>query len=157
MRTALRVLQLLCFALLSKLWDHQKENPQPLPPEHSAALSPFFRDTFEHNIERYLQLLQTLLDIFRQQQVDFPLPELAPFAQGLQTGDAFQSACNAMQRLWEALEKSNHSLTNCHEAERQLCAILEATIFLARYKMVSIKSIDYLEMRGNPPRYLHRY
>lgn len=157
-RTALKVLQLLCFALLSKLWDHLKENKaRPLPPEQVAALSPFFRDTFEHNIERYGLLLQTLLDIFRQQPIDFPLPELATFAQGLQTDDAFQTACKATQRLWEALEKSNHSLTNCHEAELQLCKILEATIFLARYKMVSIKSIDYHEMRGTSPRYLHRY
>lgn len=155
--TALKVLQLLCYVLVSKLWDHAKDKPPALSPEQAALLKAFFQDAFEHDIQGYLQLLQALLAIYRENGLELPIPEMEPFAAALREDQRFAGACSALQNLWTAWNNSNHSLSQCYEAETLLIDILEATLFFARYKMVSIKSIDYDEMRGNPPRYLHRY
>lgn len=155
--TARRALQLLCFALLSKLWDHQKENYHALSEEQHDCILNFFEDEFELDIQGYVDLLKTLFSFFSQRHLSFPLAELQDFAPYLQTESPFLKACWKLQQANALLDRPQAQPSDCFMAERQLVCILAALNFLADYKMVSIKSISYEEMRNSPPHYLHNY
>ncbi len=55
------------------------------------------------------------------------------------------------------MDTSSYAIEDCIEAESNLTAVLETLKFLVNYKMVSIKSIGYLEMRNSQPHYLYNY
>jgi len=55
------------------------------------------------------------------------------------------------------LDQRDFDKLSCYQAEQQLTTVLEQLVFLANYRMVSIKSIVYDEMRNQAPRYLHSY
>lgn len=155
--TTKRALQLLCFALVSEVWNRKKEQPYEFSKDQQNELKHFFEDEFEMNIEGYLHLLNHLFDIFTFHQLNFPIPELARFDENLQAGSTFVNACNGLQAINDKLDRATFTLLDCFEAENQLTSVLVTLIFLADYKMVSIKNIGYDEMRNNPPRFLHYY
>lgn len=155
--TAKRALQLLCFALISKLWDYKKERPYILSPAQTVTFTNFFDDEFELDINGYLKLLNNLVDAYADNKLDFPIPELNDFNPSLQTGSEFVVACAKLQSVGRLLDKSSFTVNDCTEAETQLTTVLTALNFLANYKMVSIKSIGYYETRNSKPHYLYNY
>jgi hypothetical protein len=74
--TSKRALQLISFALMSRLWDYQKEKKNELSDSQVKRLQSFFEDQFESDILGYLELLRTLCTIFSDKKLEFPLPEL---------------------------------------------------------------------------------
>jgi hypothetical protein len=155
--TVKRALQLLCFALISKLWDYKKEKNYTLSAEQTETCKNFFNDEFELDISGFINLLKTLIDVFTDNNLDFPIPELNGFKQALQPESNFLVACSKLQAIEGLLDKSSYTELDCSEAERQLTTVLETLKFLANYKMVSIKSIGYFEMRNSKPHYLYNY
>lgn len=155
--TAKRALQLLCFALLSKLWDQQKKQLILLNGAEQQNLQRFFEDEFEPNIQGYVSLLESLWNIFHQHQLEFPLEELTNFTTQLQADSDLRKACDRLQQLQLRLDKSQLSEADCFTAERQLSYLLRSLAFLADYKMVSMKSVAYDAMRNADPHYLHHY
>lgn len=85
------------------------------------------------------------------------MSELTAFGESLQPESAFLKACEKLHAINELLDKAKFTLLDCFEAETQLTTVLTTLIFFTHYKMVSIKSIAYDEMRNSPPRYLHSY
>lgn len=155
--TAKRALQLLCFALISKLWDYKKEKNYTLSSAQTVTCKNFFDDEFESDINGCINLLKTLTDIFTDNHLDLPIPELNEFKLSLQTESDFIKACMQLQSINRLLDKSVYTIADCSAAESQLTTVLEALKFLANYKMVSIKSIGYFEMRNSKPHYLYNY
>lgn len=155
--TGKRALQLLCFAMVSRFWDHQKIGNYNLSTEQSTVLQRFFEDSFEQDLKGYLQLLTVLYQLFEQYDLEFPMTELKDFKPQLAAQSDFINACEKLQDLERLVDKSQFQLTDCYTAERQLTTMLISLNFLANYRMVSIKSIAYDEMRNRPPRYLHTY
>ncbi|MEO6330099.1 MAG: hypothetical protein ABIO55_14280, partial [Ginsengibacter sp.] len=155
--TAKRALQLLCFALISKLWDYKKDKNFTLSPAQAETCKNFFDDEFELDINAFVNLLKTLTDVFTENNLDFPISELNEFKLSLQTESSFMKACAHLQSINKLLDKSSYTIDDCSEAESQLTTVLEALKFLANYKMVSIKSIGYFEMRNSKPHYLYNY
>ncbi|MEO8962920.1 MAG: hypothetical protein ABI325_13625 [Ginsengibacter sp.] len=155
--TAKRALQLLCFALISKLWDDKKDNPFTLSPEQTATCTNFFEDEFEWEINGFKDLLKTLLDIFTANNLALPITGLKDFEEQLQAGSSFMEALDKLQALGDLSNKSSFSPQDCSDAEEHLATILAALNFLAGYKMMSIKSIGYTEMRNTQPHYLYNY
>jgi hypothetical protein len=155
--TAQRALKLLSFALLSQLWDRQKGKAVTLSGEQQQSLRAFFEDEFGLDITGNLQLLSALMHIFREHQIDWPMPELESLLPQLEPESGFTASCNRLKELSVALDKNQFTLADCFAAERQLAYLLEKLAFLAAYRMVSIKNITYNEMRNAPPRYLHSY
>jgi hypothetical protein len=157
--TLKRALQLLCFAMLSRLWDCKKSSPGKygLNENQRAACRRFFDDQFGADLEEYVRLLKILLDIFEDHMLDLPIAELNDLKINLSEESDFMKACTSMQALSQLFERSAYTLVDCYEAEKQLVVALESLKFLANYKMVSIRNIDYYEMRDNPPRFLHNY
>lgn len=155
---AKRVLQLLCFSLLSKLWDFKKDMEISLLPEQSDALTIFFNE-FEQDMTGLIHLFKNLYQIFVDNNLEYPLLELKDFANNLQDESPFLSACVQLQSFPSLLSKFSYkiTLTDCVETEMALATLLETVSFLVNYKMMSIKSIGYYEMRNRKPHYLYNY
>ena len=155
--TSKRALQLLCFALISKLWDYKKDNNYTLSPDQATTCKNFFDDEFELDINGFTNLLKTLIDVFTGNKLEFPIPELDEFKVIFDAQRHFVMACTQLQAIDKLLDKSSFTIADCSEAENNLTTVLETLKFLANYKMVSIKSIGYLEMRNSKPHYLYNY
>lgn len=151
-------LDLLNFALIAHLWDKQTPQTPPLNSTHQDVLRNFLTSEFELSIAQRLTLFETLLGIFEENKTTLPLPELAGFLQEhLDENSPFRRAILAMQALQERLENVRDTSLDCAEAERHLAAMYVPLAFLVRYKMASIKFINYQQTKQSEPRYLHRY
>lgn len=155
--TSKRALQLLCFALISKLWDHKKVRNYSLSPEQTITCTNFFEDDFELDINGFANLLKTLIEVFADNNLDFPILELNEFKLAFDTQSDFVIACAQLQAIEDKLLDKSFTIADCVDAESNLTTVLETLKFLANYKMVSIKSIGYFEMRNSKPHYLHNY
>lgn len=157
MLTAQRALKLLSFALLSRLWDEQKNANIAFKDSEREALQQFFSENFGLDILGSLQLLRDLMYIFRDHKIAWPLPELEALLPQLGPESEFTASCRRLKELSTTHGNHQFSLADCFAAERQLTYLLEKMAFLGAYRMVSIKNITYNEMRNAPPRYLHSY
>jgi hypothetical protein len=155
--TAQRALKLINFALLSRLWDQQKDKAVELTEGQRQPLKAFFDDEFGMDIMGTLHLLINLANIFEAHKLEWPISDLERLLPFLNTGSDLAKTCERLQQLGVALDKNQFTLADCFAAERQLTYLLEKLAFLAAYRMVSIKNITYNEMRNSPPRYLHSY
>ena len=156
--TAKRALQLICYALLSKLWDHQLDNNGKLTQAQTNALVKFFKNAAEEHINGFADLLKTLLDVFSENNLDLPILQLKELMQGLQPGSDFREACAGLHAVSELLNKSSYNVKDCSEAEKNLSIVLGNLNCLAEYKMISIKDIDYSQQRNDKEGvYLHNY
>lgn len=147
-----RAVQLLCFVLLSKLWDAKKEPGLQFTPEEEALVRNFFDDEFEWGIDGFASLLQTLVQIFRSNGLPFPLPELEALQPQLRPDGEFLTACSQLSAITANPEASGG---DCLRAEGMLTTVLEALSFLVNYGMVSIRAIGYFETRNRKPYYLY--
>ena len=127
--TARRVLQLLSFALLSRLWDLHKEGKAGLAEAEQQKLQLFFDDQFGLDIAGYLDLLTALLGIFSNNNLELPISELQDIHSLLAEENDFASACERLKQLDAAVDKAQFQLSDCFVAERQLALILEKTSF----------------------------
>jgi len=152
-------LDLVCFALISKLWDAQKQKPRHLSDAQKEVLTRRFDDGFGSSIGEQLQLLRVLFEVFSRAEngLTLPLPELEGAAEWLQEGSDFHQTCQGLQSLHEKLDRSQFDLLDCHEAGTKLAAFFKYFHFLVNYHMASIKSISFEQIRNANPRYLHRY
>lgn len=151
-------LDLLNFTLLAHLWDSRNETTPPLDIAHQNILDNFLTSGFELSITQRLTLLETLLQIFEVAKVELPLSELEGFLDtNLQQDSSFRKAILAMQVLQERMDNGQDTPFDCAEAEAQLAAMYVPLAFLVRYKMASIKFINYQQSKQSEPRYLHRY
>ena len=156
--TAKRGLQLICYALISKLWDHQLNNNVKLSQAGTNALVKFFKNAAEESITGFADLLKALIDIFSENNLDLPFPQLKELQPNLQAGSSFMDACTKLLAVSDLLKNSSYTANDCSEAEKNLTVILENLNFLAEYKMISIKDIDYNQQRNDKEGlYLHNY
>ncbi|TAE57687.1 MAG: CHAT domain-containing protein [Bacteroidetes bacterium] len=155
---AARSLDLLCFALISALWDAIAQQPRTLSAAQQARISRRLDENFEPSLPDQLDLLRTLHEIFSQPEngLTVPIPELAALGV-LAEGSDFQQTIRHLHALNEKLDKSQYDLLDCFEAENQLATLLGALSFLVSYRMASIKHIGYNQTRHADPGYLHRY
>lgn len=152
-----RALQLLCFTLISKLWDYKKDKNFTLSPEQATTCKNFFDDEFEWDIKGFTSLLKTLTDVFTDNGLDLPIPELNECKPSLDNGSNFTIACDKLHVIDKLLDTSSYTIADCIDAENNLTTVLETFKFLVNYKMVSIKSIGYFETRNSKPHYLYMY
>jgi len=156
--TAKRALQLICYALISKLWDHQQNNNVKLSQAQTNTLVKFFKNAAEESLNGFADLLKTLIDIFSENNLDLPFPQLKELRPNLQAGSSFVDACANLLSVSDLLKNSSYTVNNCIEAEKDVTVVLESLSFLAEYKMISIKDIDYDQQRNDKEGlYLHNY
>ena len=153
-----KALQLIYYSLLSKLWDNQQSKNFALLPEQANMLIKFFKNAAEESLIGFADLLKTLTDIFSDNNMDHPFPQLKDWQPNLQAGSNFMEACAKLSTVGELLKDSFLTVSVCLEAEKNLAVVLENLNFLAEYKMISIKDIDYNQQRNDKEGlYLHNY
>ncbi|GGH18001.1 hypothetical protein [Mucilaginibacter phyllosphaerae] len=150
--TALRAIQLLCFAMLSKLWD-EKSKGYLYEAAQVDLVRRFFNTPVEMPLAGYKKLLLTLLAMFDEKQLDYPMIELKNFMVNMQPGSAFITACDSLN----AMSRSAYSEEDCKEAENSLTVMLEHLSFLTNYTMESIKNVEYFGLRNIKQYYVHNY
>ena len=153
--TAARTLQLLCFAFISKLWDSKKDNNFVLSRDQLNNLDNFFNCEVELNMKDYVELLETLANIFDAQKISYPFTE---FTKGcLDDNNNFSIACKNLETIKSKLDSGQITYTTAFETENELTNFLSCVSFLANYKMVSVKDITYNDIRNEEVQYLHSY
>lgn len=152
-------LDLLGFALLSRLWDEQGKEAIDLPERVRYFVSHRldYDSTSELNLRHRLELLASLCGYFRQRGLDLPLPELGDLLPQLKPGSVLWTSVEAMLTSEAKLRQEQYDLLTCYEAEQQLATFLEHFAFLCCYRMASIHEIGYREIRNSAPRFVHRY
>jgi len=156
--TAQRLLQVLSFSLLSALWDvkKQQENKPALSEALAKSITRFFDNIYEHKLTEDWELIALLLELFATDDLakHHPLPE----AKALHQDPAFADAVQQLQDLRDKIENQKTSpRLACYVAESLLATLLERMVFFANYKMLSMKSVVYLEIRNDDPAYLHGF
>lgn len=156
--TAKRSLQLICYAMLSTLWDHQVAKKMNFSRPQQEVLVKFFRNAVEEDILAFAELLRHLLEIFSENKLSFLISESMELLSVLQEGGEFLAACEKLNALTPVLKSGAFQLSDCQDAEKNLASILEKLSFLAEYRMISINEIDYNQQRNDQEGlYLHNY
>lgn len=156
--SAKRVLQLICYALISKLWDHQVNTNCKFSKAQANAFVKFFKNATEESITGFADLLKTLIESFSENNLDLPFLPLKELQPNLQPGGDFIQACKNLNAVSDQVKNSSYTANDCSEAEKNLAFVLEKLNFLAEYKMISIKDIDYNQQRNDKQGiYMHNY
>ena len=148
-------LQLINYLFISQLWDEKIKNKNI--DTDKVEIRNFFCSNRPPKLTELRSLLQTLLEIFRNNQLSYPINEndLGDINEFIQSESKFNSACAELERL-EALGSGNemYGLGHCHTAEISLTAILAGFKFFTIYQLVTLKKIEYEEARHHAARYI---
>lgn len=150
-----RTLQLICFSFISSLWDQLENNKIQLTEGKPGSLTNFFNSQTELDISEYAQLFVALVALFQQHQVEYPFSEIKNKENEFREGGSFMEACKKMN---DYAVRTNNNLPSIGEIENGLTNFLVSLNFLAAYKMISVKGIEYDVVRNNKSsQYLHSY
>ena len=153
--TGKRTIQLLCFTLISDLWNKKKEHNFTIN-EHGIELyKTLFESWIELSILEYSKIIECLLSTYTENHISFPFKELITINEQLLSGSKYSDAIIELNKLSETPDLQKYSINNCDIAEKQLTNLLCTLGFFAGYKMVSIKNINYEEVRHDRPKYLY--
>lgn len=156
--TAKRGLQLICYALISSLWDHQLVRKANFSGPQKDALIKFFRNAAEEDVLAFSELLKNLLELYSDNKLDFLISESLNLLPELKDGSEFQLACKKLNEIPQLISGSTFKLNDCLEAEKSISVVLEHLSFLAEYRMISINEIDFNQQRNDEEGlYLHNY
>jgi hypothetical protein len=156
--TAKRSLQLICYSLISTLWDHQLAGKVKFSPTQSDALVKFFRNAAEDDLLGFAALLKNLVEVYASNDLDFLISEAKGLLPKLAAGNELFQACEQLNEIPELVKGSDFQLDDCLAAETNLTTVLVNLAFLAEYRMISINEIDYNQQRyDSEGLYLHNY
>jgi len=150
-------IELICFIMLSQLWDEKVRNPKlKITEEEHVVFHSFFSIT-ESNYKtyNYYTLLIAIQAIFKANYLtpyineignfDFENPDLlAPvkYMQELKTVNIRRIPPAELERL-------------CIEAEENFCSVLGKFLFVVKYKFVMVKNIELIKERHEDVKYKH--
>ncbi|MCP4157957.1 MAG: hypothetical protein GY757_60170, partial [bacterium] len=159
------VIQLLCFIMLSQLWDEKRENPGIFIDDDSLNhLDRFFaRDSEKDNSYKYGTLLRTITRIFKANDIQYFVEGLKNIGEPFLKRDEFFEAHLVMEEIkQEVNQDSDENNTgpgnienSCNTAGTQLAIILKKLLLLFDYKFTSVKNIEVKKSRHEVPQYSH--
>ena len=158
---AQRSFDLICFAMLSELWEVKNNKSLQFNAQQMKVLTSYFDNSLEIGICEQFELLRVLHEIFSENELHFPILELGNqvdkvenFSRQMQKDSQLYQVCQFFRGL---NKKKQIDLLDSYEAETQLAVFFKFFHFLTNYRMASIKSIGYRQIRNDEPHYLHRY
>jgi hypothetical protein len=149
-----RTLDLVIFSFLSQLWDDVCNKKITLSAENS--LNGYF--TMNMNRNEQFVLLRRLINIYKEHKSDNPLlliPEILKISDYFNENGKLHFCCIELEKL--AIDTPNPNILDCHDAEKKLTDFLKCFNFLVNYKAVSMKKIEYLNIKKIEDGYLHHY
>lgn len=151
-----RTLQLLCFSFISKFWDLSKEKKYDLKPEQKVQFNRFFHENIDQNILFYANFFKTLLTLFHENGLDYPIAEAKSLEADFYGENIFLNTCKSID-VYRAQYAKDQILPPMDEFEETFTSFLISVKFLVNYKMVSVKSIGYEAVRNRDAQFVHAY
>lgn len=153
------------FVAIATLWDAvsgtNDKKLKAIPAEEKKRIDTFLNlPSGKRKAEHFLPLLDGILSLLASEKVPCLMEELPAqknlFQAESPVAKAVESLSNIKQKGDPAALDAAQVNFDCIEAEKQLATLLEPFGFLARYKMISVKSIDVFKNRSNPvAAYIH--
>ena len=156
------LMELLSFIVMAQLWDvkfEQKEEWKSLAMSE-AAIADFFDPQKPGIVGRRMPFFLHLHSLLQAQNADFFITELLDFgtaltAEPLAEAVAFMDALEAQLAMPDVKIGADELPQFCLAAEDHLGKTLSAAAFLAKYKLLTVKNIDFVKTRHAPPQYRH--
>lgn len=155
-------MELLCYAMLSQFWNVKSSNQKlQISTNHLVDFHSFFAlNAAAYPSYNHVKLIRMIIAVFRENQVPHFIQEIAALETSFRDKDAFYDAHCFMEEmkraLFEKAVRANEIEKFCLKAEMQLSVIFKKLIFLIKYKLTTIKSINIIKKRNKTPRYIHR-
>lgn len=150
-------LDLINFALISKLWDKRKKQNFSLNENQTQLLKGFFENSFEADLMPKLEILKEIYQIFESQKLPLPFAEWEVLKECLASQTTLNQTCQKLQKIQTHFENLTFDEYLCEESENLLTDFLANFTFLVKYKMASIKQIAYKHARNSQPNFVHHY
>ena len=152
--------QFLSFILMSQLWDEKiKIGNLEMTKDQLEELMEFFAlEKEQQPIYDYAQLIRTIGNIFVQNQIQPFLEEFNTFWRGFNNDGDFFYAYQFLEELKSVLQgtiSADEIESFCVQAEDQLCEVFKAISFIAKYPLVSIKTIELEKRTFRAPVFKH--
>lgn len=157
------LIELVSFSMMAQLWDVCMQNQDMKAFEGSKTLlKQFFGLSFEEkSTYNFHPLIRQLHQLFSSNKVASFIEELDQeedlFIEGSDAYQASQFFEAIKQKLKENKIDEGEAIELCIPAEEKLAGILSALHFIAKYKLISVRSIDILNYRHlKEPFYAHK-
>ncbi len=176
------MVDLLTFIMLSQLWDvYEKRKPKeeskdskeisPPPLLINDNLKEMIKDFFlQEAIERQghdaIPLIAAIRELFIEQNVNFFVDEIIQLKELIDDANGeFFKAYIYLKDIKNKYKDINNISANfgeneikkdCAETENQLCSIFKELGFCAKYKFATIKDINIVKKKNEPPIFKHK-
>ncbi|MCB0632212.1 MAG: CHAT domain-containing protein, partial [Lewinella sp.] len=152
--------QMLAYTLLSQLWDELHKKKDLVIPEDQHVLIRNFLNMGGDAVELYdyIQLIRALADVFESLDIPYFIREFDELRTAFYQDEELQKAYLFLEEMRAELQgtvAADEVESFCVQAEDNLCQIFRYLGFSAKYKMVTIKSIELLKKRFESPAYRH--
>lgn len=155
--TANILLRLVNAILLSHLWEHKENFPISIDDIEKGILRSYFDDEIPMNIKDNYELLITLLNIYDNNNLKYPIAELSSMKSDEVLLTELKDASIQLQILMHNIEEEIGNPTMCLDAEHQLVTLLTVFQCLSKYKMISVKAVKYNNIYKTDVFFIHRY
>jgi hypothetical protein len=152
--------QMLAYILLSQLWNELHRKKDLVIPEDQHMLIRNFLNLNGDAVELYdyVQLIRALADVFESLDIPYFVQEFDDLRTAFYQDDELQKAYLFLEEMRAELKDTiaaDEVESFCVQAEDKLCQIFRYLGFSAKYKMVTIKSIEMMKKRFESPNYRH--
>ncbi|MCK4760778.1 MAG: CHAT domain-containing protein, partial [Candidatus Aminicenantes bacterium] len=157
-----RAVELLCFSMLSQLWEVKYTNPQMvMSDDFMVEFNSFFAlNAGNYRAFNYVKLIEAISGVLQENKIEYFVMELDALEKlAVDKESEFYKAYLFMEEMKnEILEnkiKADEIESFCLQAENHLSAILSQLAFFAKYKLATIKRIEIIKERHKEPQYRH--
>jgi len=144
------IIQLLCFTLLSQLWDARFRNPGlAIHEDYLVEINSFFAMGPEsYQVFDYVKLIKAIAGIFAENNIECFIGEFSAVKESFQAKDEFFKAYLFMEEMKRDVQDDHVDAGEiqsfCVQAEEHLGTILKKLAFLVHYKLTTIKRIEVI-------------
>jgi hypothetical protein len=155
------IIELLCFTMISQLWEAKFKNPGlVIHEDYLVEFNSFFALSADgYQTYNYVKLMEAIAGIFNENKIEYFVEELNTLGQNLLAKDEFYKAHLFMEEMKKELAednvKANEIESFCVQAEKHLGTILKHLAFFVKYKLTTIKRIEIIKRRHKEPKFRH--
>lgn len=152
--------EMLAFILLAQLWDEKYNSPKLNISDESFNVIKGFLELTPEDYASFsaISLIRSLADVLDANGITPFVTELSDLRKAYYADDVFQRACLFLEEMKRELAGTigaDEIESFCVQAEDHLCAVFSKIGFSAKYTLATIKTIELLKKRHEPPNYRH--
>ncbi len=158
-------IELLAFSLLAQLWDELTSGDlKNITDELKEELDKVLKISFkERKTYPLIPLIRLIRGTFEQYEIKYFIKEFDTLNETFRQKTDLYKACDILESLRLEIAQNEqlpeaHARSLCIEAEKQLAVMFSYLGFLAKYKMTSMKDIEFIKYKHQSlPSYRHNF